>query len=181
MNIIIVDDDAFVSASLKIILESYSDITVLATGANGHDAISLYDTYIPDVLLMDIRMEGMDGLTASKEIITGHPDAKILLLTTFADDDYIIKAIRTGAKGYILKQDFETVASAITAVHNGQTVFGNEIMNKIPTLLQTDDHFDYLSYNLTEKEFELIRLVADGLNNKEIAEQLFLSEGTVRN
>ena len=108
MNIIIVDDDAFVSASLKIILESYSDITVLATGANGHDAISLYDTYIPDVLLMDIRMESMDGLTASKEIITGHPDAKILLLTTFADDDYIIKAIRTGAKGYILKQDFET-------------------------------------------------------------------------
>ena len=71
MNIIIVDDDAFVSASLKIILESYSDITVLATGANGHDAISLYDTYIPDVLLMDIRMEGMDGLTASKEIIIG--------------------------------------------------------------------------------------------------------------
>lgn len=80
MNIIIVDDDAFVSASLKIILESYSDITVLATGANGHDAISLYDTYIPDVLLMDIRMEGMDGLTASKEIITGHPDAKICYL-----------------------------------------------------------------------------------------------------
>ena len=162
MNIIIVDDDAFVSASLKIILESCSDITVLATGANGHDAISLYDTYSPDVLLMDIRMEGMDGLTAAKEIITGHPDAKILLLTTFADDDYIIKAIRTGAKGYILKQDFE-------------------IMNKIPTLLQADDRFDYLSYNLTEKEFELIRLVADGLNNKEIAEQLFLSEGTVRN
>lgn len=151
MNIIIVDDDAFVSASLKIILESYSDITVLATGANGHDAISLYDTYIPDVLLMDIRMEGMDGLTASKEIITGHSDAKILLLTTFADDDYIIKAIRTGAKGYILKQDFETVASAITAVHNGQTVFGNEIMNKIPTLLQAEDRFDYPSYNLTEK------------------------------
>ena len=145
MNIIIVDDDAFVSASLKIILESYSDITVLATGANGH------------------------------------PDAKILLLTTFADDDYIIKAIRTGAKGYILKQDFETVASAITAVHNGQTVFGNEIMNKIPTLLQAEDRFDYPSYNLTEKEFELIRLIADGLNNKEIAEQLFLSEGTVRN
>ena len=67
MNIIIVDDDAFVSASLKIILESCSDITVLATGANGHDAISLYDTYSPDVLLMDIRMEGMDGLTAAKE------------------------------------------------------------------------------------------------------------------
>lgn len=80
MNIIIVDDDAFVSASLKIILESCSDITVLATGANGHDAISLYDTYSPDVLLMDIRMEGMDGLTAAKEIITGHPTQRFCYL-----------------------------------------------------------------------------------------------------
>ena len=106
---------------------------------------------------------------------------KILLLTTFADDEYIVKAIHTGAKGYILKQDFESVAPAITAVYNGQTVFGNEIMNKIPSLLQQEDSFDYLSYNLTEKEFELIRLIADGLNNKEIAEQLYLSEGTVRN
>ncbi len=127
-------------------------------------------------------MEGMDGLTASKEIITGHPDAKILLLTTFADDDYINQSHPDRRKGlHLKKQDFETVASAITAVHNGQTVFGNEIMNKIPTLLQAEDRFDYPSYNLTEKEFELIRLIADGLNNKEIAEQLFLSEGTVRN
>lgn len=130
---------------------------------------------------MDIRMEQMDGLEASGKIIAAHPEAKILLLTTFADDEYIVKAIHTGAKGYILKQDFESVAPAITAVYNGQTVFGNEIMNKIPSLLQQEDSFDYLSYNLTEKEFELIRLIADGLNNKEIAEQLYLSEGTVRN
>ena len=181
MNIIIVDDDAFVSASLKIILESCSDITVLATGANGHDAISLYDTYSPDVLLMDIRMEGMDGLTAAKEIITGHPDAKILLLTTFADDDYIIKAIRTGAKGYILKQDFEGIVPAIEAVLGGQSVFGGEIVGKIPVLMQAKEEFDYTKYDITEKEQDIIGLVAEGLSNREIAEQLFLSEGTVRN
>ncbi len=181
MRIIIVDDDALVTASLKIILEANPDIEVLATGTSGVDAIKLYDAYKPDILLMDIRMEQMDGLEASGKIIAAHPEAKILLLTTFADDEYIVKAIHTGAKGYILKQDFESVAPAITAVYNGQTVFGNEIMNKIPSLLQQEDSFDYLSYNLTEKEFELIRLIADGLNNKEIAEQLYLSEGTVRN
>lgn len=181
MRIIIVDDDALVTASLKIILEANPDIEVLATGTSGIDAIKLYDVHKPDILLMDIRMEQMDGLEASGKIIAAHPDAKILLLTTFADDEYIVKAIHTGAKGYILKQDFESVAPAITAVYNGQTVFGNEIMNKIPSLLQQEDSFDYLSYNLTEKEFELIRLIADGLNNKEIAEQLYLSEGTVRN
>lgn len=181
MRIIIVDDDALVTASLKIILEANPDIEVLATGTSGVDAIKLYDAYKPDILLMDIRMEQMDGLEASRKIIAAHPEAKILLLTTFADDEYIVKAIHTGAKGYILKQDFESVAPAITAVYNGQTVFGNEIMNKIPSLLQQEDSFDYLSYNLTEKEFELIRLIADGLNNKEIAEQLYLSEGTVRN
>lgn len=181
MRIIIVDDDALVTASLKIILEANPDIEVLATGTSGVDAIKLYDAHKPDILLMDIRMEQMDGLEASGKIIAAHPEAKILLLTTFADDEYIVKAIHTGAKGYILKQDFESVALAITAVYNGQTVFGNEIMNKIPSLLQQEDSFDYLSYNLTEKEFELIRLIADGLNNKEIAEQLYLSEGTVRN
>jgi hypothetical protein len=181
MRIIIVDDDALVTASLKIILEANPDIEVLATGTSGVDAIKLYDAHKPDILLMDIRMEQMDGLEASGKIIAAHPEAKILLLTTFADDEYIVKAIHTGAKGYILKQDFESVAPAITAVYNGQTVFGNEIMNKIPSLLQQEDSFDYLSYNLTEKEFELIRLIADGLNNKEIAEQLYLSEGTVRN
>lgn len=181
MRIIIVDDDALVTASLKIILEANPDIEVLATGTSGVDAIKLYDAHKPDILLMDIRMEQMNGLEASGKIIAAHPEAKILLLTTFADDEYIVKAIHTGAKGYILKQDFESVAPAITAVYNGQTVFGNEIMNKIPSLLQQEDSFDYLSYNLTEKEFELIRLIADGLNNKEIAEQLYLSEGTVRN
>ncbi len=181
MRIIIVDDDALVTASLKIILEANPDIEVLATGTSGVEAVKLYDAHKPDILLMDIRMEQMDGLEASGKIIAAHPEAKILLLTTFADDEYIVKAIHTGAKGYILKQDFESVAPAITAVYNGQTVFGNEIMNKIPSLLQQEDSFDYLSYNLTEKEFELIRLIADGLNNKEIAEQLYLSEGTVRN
>ena len=130
---------------------------------------------------MDIRMDIMDGLEATDKILTNYPQAKILLLTTFSDDEYIIKAIQLGAKGYILKQAFETIAPALTSVYNGQTVFGNEIMDKIPSFMQKPTLSSYQDFMLTEKEFELICLVADGLNNKEIASKLFLSEGTVRN
>lgn len=181
MKIIIVDDDKLVSLSLKTILEAEQDIEVLAMGQNGLEAVELYETYEPDVLLMDIRMDKMNGLDAAKAIIEKHPDAKVLLLTTFSDDEYIIKAIQLGAKGYILKQAFETIAPAITAVYNGQTVFGDEVMNKIPSLIKKQDSVDYTALGLTEKEFEIIRLVADGLNNKEIAAQLYFGEGTVRN
>ena len=182
MNIIIVDDDKLVSLSLKTILEAQPDINVLAMGDNGEDAIKLYDEYKPDVLLMDIRMDKLNGLDAAKTIIEKHTDAKILLLTTFSDDEYIIKAIQFGAKGYILKQAFESIAPALTAVYNGQTVFGDEIMNKIPSLIsQKHDNPNYSDYGLTDKEFDIIKYVADGLNNKEIATEMFFGEGTVRN
>lgn len=181
MNVIIVDDDQLVSLSLKTILEAQPNIEVIAIGQSGSDAIALYDKYKPDILLMDIRMDGLNGLDAGKIIIDKHPDAKILLLTTFSDDEYIIKAIHMGAKGYILKQAFETIAPAITAVYNGQTVFGDEIMNKIPNLIQKQDSVDFEEYGLSSKEYEIMRLVADGLNNKEIAAAVFLGEGTVRN
>lgn len=181
MNIIIVDDDNFVSLSLKTILEAQPNIKVIAIGKNGADAIQLYKTYLPDVLLMDIRMDEINGLEATEKILETYPQAKILLLTTFSDDEYIIKAIQLGAKGYILKQAFETIAPALISVYNGQTVFGNEIMDKIPSLMQKQNVTSYKEFMLTDKEFELICLVSDGLNNKEIASKLFLSEGTVRN
>ena len=181
MNILLVDDDPFVALSLKTILEAQPDLTVVATGSNGHDAINLYEQHTPDVLLMDIRMEQMNGLEAAGAILGKHPDAKILLLTTFSDDEYILKAIQLGAKGYIIKQAFECIAPALYAVQNGQTVFGEEIMDKIPTLMSSSSNLDPAKFDLTDKEFSIIELVADGLNNKEIATKLFLSEGTVRN
>ena len=102
------------------------------------------------------------------------------------DDEYIIKAINIGAKGYILKQAFDTIAPAINAVYNGQTVFGDEIMHKIPTLMSNSSNseqsdFNWEAHDISSKEYEIICLVAEGLNNKEIANDLFLSEGTVRN
>lgn len=182
MNILIIDDDKLVSLSLKTILEATPDIEVVGIGSNGKEAIELYHSLAPDILLMDIRMEEMTGLEAGKIILEQHPDAKILLLTTFNDDDYIVKALHIGAKGYLLKQNFESIVPALFAVQSGQNVFGDEITEKLPTLLNdTPQTFDYEKFDITPKELDIIEAVADGLNNKEIADRLFLSEGTVRN
>lgn len=181
MNIVIVDDDCLVSLSLKTILESNEGFHVLAIGSNGKEAITLYETHQPDVLLMDIRMETMTGLEAAKVILSKHADAKILFLTTFSDQDYIIEALSVGVKGYLLKQDFESIAPSLEAVYRGQSVFGGEIVSKLPNLMQSSSNFDYSAYDVTEREVRIIELVAKGLSNKEIAEQLFLGEGTIRN
>ena len=181
MRIIIVDDDCLVAGALKTILEVNEDVEVLDTGADGKQACQLYEKYEPDVLLMDIRMREMDGLEASEHILKRHPKANILLLTTFSDDEYIVKALRLGAKGYLLKQDYGSILPALRAVYSGQTVFGTEIVSKIPDLLQDEKEFDYSSYSINEREFEIIELIANGYSNKEIAAELFLSEGTVRN
>ena len=181
MRIIIVDDDCLVAGALKTILEVNEDVEVLDIGSDGKQACQLYEKYEPDVLLMDIRMREMDGLEASEHILKRHPEANILLLTTFSDDEYIVKALRLGAKGYLLKQDYGSILPALRAVYSGQTVFGTEIVSKIPDLLQDEKEFDYSSYSINEREFEIIELIANGYSNKEIAAELFLSEGTVRN
>ncbi|MDY3017804.1 MAG: response regulator transcription factor [Blautia sp.] len=181
MNVLIVDDDIFVSGALKTILESSGDITVPATGSDGKEAVELFRRYHPDVLLMDIRMKEVSGLDAGAEILKEFPDARILLLTTFSDDEYIVRALKLGAKGYLLKQDYASILPALRAVYSGQTVFGHEIISKIPELIQSGPSFNYREHDISEREQEIIRLIADGLSNKEIAARLFLSEGTVRN
>lgn len=181
MKVLVVDDDRVVGISLKTILEAEPDITVPALGKNGSEAVSLYKQHCPDILLMDIRMEGMNGLDAAAAVLAADPSAKILFLTTFSDDEYIIRALRLGAKGYLLKQDFESIVPALHAVYGGQNVFGSEVVKKIPDILSSPKEPDASKLPLNEKEFELMKLVAEGLNNKEIAQTLFLSEGTVRN
>lgn len=181
MKVMVVDDDRLVVLSLKTILEADPSITVCATGYDGSEAVKLYAQNSPDILLMDIRMGGVSGLDAAEQILCAHPDAKILFLTTFSDDEYIIRALNIGAKGYILKQDFEGIVPALKAIYGGQSVFGGDIVSKIPVLMQSKEEFDYSHYDINEKEQNMIELVAEGLSNKEIAEKLFLSEGTVRN
>lgn len=181
IKIIIIDDDFLVTASLKTILEATGKVTVLATGNDGDDAVTLYRRHQPDIVLTDIQMKEKSGLKAAEEIRQEFPDAKILLLTTFSDEEYIIQALKLGAKGYLLKQDYETILPSLEAVASGQNVFGTEIISKIPELLLHKTSFDYSIYDINEKEFGIIQLIADGLSNKEIASKLCLSEGTVRN
>ncbi len=118
MKIVIVDDDCLVTGALKTILEVNEDVDVVATGLDGRDAVLLYGEYKPDVLLMDIRMKNMDGLEAATEILHVYPEANILLLTTFLDDEYIVKALRIGAKGYLLKQDYASILPALRKILN---------------------------------------------------------------
>lgn len=181
MKVIVIDDDRLVSVSLKTILEADAEIEVVALGNSRGEAIALYDEHKPDILLMDIRMDGMTGLEAGELILATDRDARILYLTTFLDDEYIIKALKIGAKGYLLKQAFESIVPALKAVYSGQSVFGDEIVTKIPMLLGGEAAVDFSSYGISERDLEIIEGVAQGLSNREISETLFLSEGTVRN
>ncbi|MCL2003104.1 MAG: response regulator transcription factor [Oscillospiraceae bacterium] len=181
MKIIIIDDDSFICASLKTILQADPGIEVAASGTSGEEAIALYDSVRPDILLMDIQMGGVSGLEAGERILQKHPDAKILLLTTFSDSEYIIKALRMGAKGYLIKENAEAIAPALKAVMSGQSVFGSEIVAKLPGFLDSHRKPDLSGRSIGGRETDIIELVAKGLNNKEIADALFLSEGTVRN
>ena len=182
IRIIIIDDDDIVVMSLKMIAEA-SGIEVVATGTSGEDAIKLYELHKPDILLSDIRMDGIGGTAAAAKILKEFPDAKILFLTTFSDDEYVTDALKYGVKGYILKQDFEGIVPAIRAVYKGQSVFGGDILGRLPNMAKEHSSKEDKFWNkgITEKEFEIIELVADGLSNKEIASKLCLSEGTVRN
>lgn len=182
MKVLLIDDDKLVCSSLKIILSSDPEITVTGVGYSGKDGVELYRMHRPDVLLMDIRMEVMSGLDAGEIILSESPDAKIMYLTTFLDDDYIIKALRIGAKGYMLKQNYDSIIPALKAIYSGQNVYGGEIITKLPHLIgKSNDTRVIHTYGITDKELEIIIKIADGLSNREIAELLYLSEGTVRN
>ena len=201
-SILLIDDDELITMSLEMIISSKEEFKIVGKGHSGREAIDLYEELKPDLVLMDIRMEGMNGLEAAREILKNHPEATILFLTTFSDDEYIIEALKLGVRGYLLKQDYKALDTALTAAINGQSVFGGTIINKLPKLMQgtsaaglsTSDasdaaslatatlpSFDYAAADITDKEFAVIQLVADGYSNKEIAGKLFLSEGTVRN
>lgn len=175
-KLVVIDDDYLVVQALETIVNSKENLSVVATGHSGQEAIDLYQEHQPDLLLMDIRMEPMSGIEAAAEILKRDSSAKILFITTFQDDDYITKAMSLGCRGYILKQNIKGIVPAVEAVENGHLVFDSQIIQSIhPSKAEVN------LKELTERENQLLRLVADGLNNKEIADMLFLSEGTVRN
>ena len=175
MNIIIIDDDPLVVESLKTII-SANGINILAVGYEGFQAVALYNAHRPDLILMDIRMDGLNGIEAAKKILDIDSKAKILLVTTFRDDEYIGAALSLGCKGYILKQNINGIIPAIRAVHSGNIVFDSKIVSNIRRYPKGKIDMD-----LSEREYDILLLIAEGLNNREIAQKLFLSEGTIRN
>ena len=179
IQVIVVGDDRLVTESLRTILEIGAEIEVLAVGHSADEAVELFTRFQPDVLLMDIRMGNQTGIDAAKAIFTKYPQAAILLLTTFSDEEYIREALQIGVKGYLIKQNLADIIPAIKAVAKGQSVFGNEVADKLSTILTTAPK--KIPIKLTNRETEILEQIAEGKNNKEIAEALFLSEGTVRN
>ena len=184
MRVIVVDDDAIVVRSLATILGAEPDIEVAGTGTSGEEAVSLFSMCEPDVVLMDIQMPGVDGLSAAEKILAANPAARVVFLTTFSDDDYIVRALRLGARGYLIKQDVGTIAPALRSVMAGQSVLEGEVLARAAALSADcvrPQREEPEMRGLTEREREVVRAIADGMSNVEVAAALYMSEGTVRN
>lgn len=131
MRLIVVDDDRLVVDSLKIILGAQPQIEVVGTGANGNDAVALYAEHAPDIALLDIQMPGRDGLSAAREILERDPAARVVFLTTFSDDEYIVSALKLGARGYLIKTDVAAIPPALTQVMDGKRVLEGKAIEDV--------------------------------------------------
>lgn len=191
IHLFIVDDQAIVRHGLKRLLEIQEDLIVVGDAENGKETLlslaSLeQDLKLPDVVLLDVRMPIMDGVATTKQLIQQYPKIKILILTTFDDDEYISRAMNYGAKGYLLKDSPpEDLAMAIRVVNQGNTYMGSGLIEKIlnsssPVETISEDISSQLA-ELSPREKEVLNLISQGLNNREIAVELYISEKTVKN
>lgn len=185
----IADDQQLIRDSLKIILEANKDFSVTDTVANGQEVLESIKKKKPDIILMDVRMPVMDGTVCTKYVKEKYPNIKVIILTTFDDDDFIFSALKYGASGYLLKgASTQELYKAIQTVYNGGAMINPDIAEKVFRLFSKMAQANYAiqvndkdTQNFSKHEWRVIQQVGLGLSNKEIAAKLFLSEGTVRN
>jgi len=188
IKVLLVDDQDILVEGLKLILGKEEDIQICGTANNGRKAYEACKGHRPDVVLMDIKMPEVNGVEATGMIKKDFPGVKIIVLTTFNDDEYIYDALKNGASGYLLKDASPAeIAGAVRTVYNGgaliQPDVAIKVLDKFSELAKSGlgKNADPKAKLLTEREMEICRLVAEGKNNREIAKELYLSEGTVKN
>ena len=189
IKVLIVDDQELIRQSLKVVLNVSPGIEVVDTADSGNKALKSVAAHKPDVVLMDIRMPGMDGVEATRLIKDRYPHIKVIVLTTFDDDEYVFGALQNGASGYLLKgSNISELADAIKIAHSGGAMINPNIASKMISQfshmakgsmqIQVDEQ---ATADITKSEWQVIRTVGQGMSNKEIAAELHLSGGTVRN
>lgn len=188
---IIVEDQELIKKSLKIVLESISDIKIVGMAGNGEEAIKLCEQENPEIVLMDIQMPIMDGVKATEEIKKRMPHIKVIILTTFQDITHVMNALNAGAEGYILKAvDPEFLASGIQMVYHGGSLIPQEVAKEVFQAIHhvspkkpdsSESTQPSRNYELNSQELKVLRYIAQGLSNKAISERMFLSLGTVKN
>lgn len=189
IKVLIADDQELIRESLKIVLNTHEDLQVIDTVEDGFGVLDSLKRNIPDVILMDIRMPRMDGVYCTKMVKEAYPDVKIIILTTFDDDDFVFSALKFWASGYLLKGvSMDGLYQAILTVVSGGAMINPDIATKVFRLFSKMANTNYaINVNddnvreLNKPEWKVIQQVGFGLSNKEIAQKLFLSEGTVRN
>jgi DNA-binding NarL/FixJ family response regulator len=181
IRVLLVDDQDIVRRGLRALLSTADDLVVVGEAVNGQGAIDLLDQITPDVVLMDIRMPVMDGVTATAQVLSRLPTCKVLVLTTFDDQDYVNQALQNGASGYLLKDTpFDELTQSIRLVYKGYTQLGPGLSPRLSVGTEVQSDLSIFE-QLTAREQEILEQIAQGASNREIADRLYLSEKTVRN
>ncbi len=181
VRVVVADDQTVVRDGLVTLLKLLPGIDVVAAASDGEEAVRLVAEHNPDVLLVDLRMPKCDGVEATRRVRTDHPGTEVVVLTTYSDDDSVLSALRAGARGFLTKDaDAESIGRALQAAAAGQSIVDAEVQRRLIEGAATPKPADPADTGLTPREIEVLRLIADGLSNTEIARHLVVSEATVK-